>query len=238
MSGSEAFDVVVARRRAGRRDRRRPGGRRRPERRAGRAAPGRRRVLLLRLHAVEGAAAPGGAAGGGRSGCPGVREAVTGELDVEAALRRRDEVIHGPRRLEPDAVARGAWHRAVPRAPGRSTASAGCGPGDDRSRGAPRGRRRDRLAARRCRRSPGCTSHGPGATARPPRPRPRPGRLLVLGGGVVGVELAQAWASLGSSGDAGRGGSPADRGRGAIRLASRWHGALRELGVDVRTAPR
>ena len=26
-----------------------------------------------------------------------------------------------------------------------------------------------------------------------------PGRLLILGGGVVGVELAQAWSSLGAS---------------------------------------
>ena len=40
---------------------------------------------------------------------------------------------------------------------------------------------------------------GPGPAARR-RPRSRcPDRLLILGGGVVGVELAQAWSSLGAS---------------------------------------
>ena len=43
-----------------------------------------------------------------------------------------------------------------------------------------------------------------------------PGRLLVLGGGVVGVELAQAWASLGLERRAGRG-----RGRGCSPTRSR-----------------
>src|SRR5918996_867545 len=61
---------------------------------------------------------------------PGAREAVTGGLDVGAALRRRDEVIHN----------------------------------------------REATTAEQA-----------------------PTRLLVLGGGAVGVELAQAWASLGSS---------------------------------------
>jgi hypothetical protein len=43
-------------------------------------APGRRRVLLLRLHALEGAAAAGRAAGEARR-VPGTSAAVTGELD-------------------------------------------------------------------------------------------------------------------------------------------------------------
>ena len=50
-------------------------------------------VLVLRLHAVEGAAASGGAAHRGAPH-PGVREAVTGDLDVRAVLDRRDEIIH------------------------------------------------------------------------------------------------------------------------------------------------
>ena len=49
----------------------------------------RRRVLVLGLHAVEGAAAQRSRAPGGRQ-VPGAREAVTGELDVAAVLRRRD----------------------------------------------------------------------------------------------------------------------------------------------------
>ena len=58
---------------------------------ARRAAPGRRRVLVLRVHALEGAAAPPGARARGGSACPGV--SASGP-DAEAVLRRRDEVIH------------------------------------------------------------------------------------------------------------------------------------------------
>ncbi len=58
-------------------------------------------------------------------------------------------------------------------------------------------------------------------------------RLIVLGGGVVGVELAQAWASLGSS---------VTLVEAATRILPREEpfasedvaGGLRERGVDVR----
>ena len=50
-------------------------------------------VLVLGVHAVEGAAASVRGARGSQA-IPGAAEAVTGELDVAAALARRDEVIH------------------------------------------------------------------------------------------------------------------------------------------------
>jgi dihydrolipoamide dehydrogenase len=61
-----------------------------------------------------------------------------------------------------------------------------------------------------------------------------PGRLLVLGGGVVGVELAQAWASLGSAV------TVVERGARLLAREEPFAGdevaaALRRRGVDVRT---
>ena len=46
---------------------------------------------------------------------PGAAEAVTGELDVEAVLERRDEVIHDLDDSSHAAVARGQGHQALPR---------------------------------------------------------------------------------------------------------------------------
>ena len=48
--------------------------------------------------------------------------------------------------------------------------------------------------------------------------RTRPARLLVLGAGPVGVELAQAWATLGSEVVAARGRPPHPPARGAVRV--------------------
>ena len=81
------------------RDRRRAArrGRRRAPRRGGsrgrdrRGAPRRRRVLVLRLHAVEGAAAARSSSPPRRGAYPASRR---GALDVAAVLARRDEVIH------------------------------------------------------------------------------------------------------------------------------------------------
>ena len=128
---------------------------------------------------------------------PGAREAVTGALDVDATLRRRDEVIH-----HRDDSTQLPWleDRGVELV---------------RGRGALDGERRvvvgpDVLSARRAivvaTGSAGAIPPIEGlAEARPwgnreatTAERP-PDRLLVLGGGAVGVELAQAWASLGSS---------------------------------------
>jgi pyruvate/2-oxoglutarate dehydrogenase complex dihydrolipoamide dehydrogenase (E3) component len=127
---------------------------------------------------------------------PGVREAVTGELDAAAVLRRRDEIIHDldDSSMEPWLEARGVTLV--------------------RERGRIDGERRVRaggetLVARRA------VVVATGTTALlPPIDGLRevepwtnreattakrvPGRLVVLGGGVVGVEMAQSWRTLGS----------------------------------------
>jgi dihydrolipoamide dehydrogenase len=163
---------------------------------------------------------------------PGAREAVTGSLDVEAVLRRREEVVHGLDDSD-----------QVPWLEERNVTLV-------RGHGAIAGERRvrvgdDLLTAERAI----VVAVGSGAVM-PPIPGLReaapwtnreattsvlvPPRLLVLGGGVVGVELAQAWATLGSQ----------------VTLVELFErilvreepfasaevaAALGELGVDVRT---
>jgi pyruvate/2-oxoglutarate dehydrogenase complex dihydrolipoamide dehydrogenase (E3) component len=128
---------------------------------------------------------------------PGVRELVSGELDPEPVLARRDEVIH-----DRDDTSQLPWLEER---------------GIDlfRGHGALEGERTvvtggDRLTAKRA-----VVIATGSAAAVPPidglaeaRPwtnreattaKEVPGRLLVLGGGVAGVELAQAWSSLGAS---------------------------------------
>src|SRR5215203_7243294 len=125
---------------------------------------------------------------------PGAAEAVTGQLDVQAALRRRDEVIHD---LDDSSQLPWLSDRGVELF---------------RGRGALAGERRvrvgdDELVARRA--VVVATGSGPllppirgldevaywtnreGTTA-----KSAPASLVIVGGGVVGVELAQAWTSL------------------------------------------
>ena len=89
--------------------------------------------------------------------------------------------------------------------------------------GARRRSRRCRASRRRIR----------GRTSRRRRRSTCPARLFVLGGGVVGVEMAQAWSSLGSDV------TLVHRGDRLIEREERFAGAqveaaLREAGVDVR----
>ena len=127
---------------------------------------------------------------------PGAAQAVTGTLDVPAALARRDEVVH-----DLDDGAQLPWLEkrgvAIVRAEGRLDGERRVRAGDDV------------LSARRA-----VVLAGGSRGALPPidglaeaRPwtnreassaREAPRRLIVLGGGVVGVELAQAWSTLGS----------------------------------------
>src|SRR3954452_9346397 len=128
---------------------------------------------------------------------PGAAEAVTGELHVQAALDRRDEIIH-----DLDDSSQLPWleergielFRGFARFEGECRVSVGA----------------DLLEARRA----VVVSTGSGALVPPieglaeAKPwtnrevttaKEVPGRLLVLGGGVVAAEMAQAWSTLGSS---------------------------------------
>jgi dihydrolipoamide dehydrogenase len=128
---------------------------------------------------------------------PGIREMVTGELDARTVLARRDEVIHNRDDasqlpwLESRGIELIRGHAALD---GERTVIVG----------------EQRLRARRA----VVIATGSGASippidglaeARPWGTREAttaedvPGRLLVLGGGVAGVELAQAWCSLGAT---------------------------------------
>ena len=127
---------------------------------------------------------------------PGVREAATGELDVAAVLDRRDEIIHNldDKHMEPWLAERDV---ALVRGSARFDGERRVVVGDEA------------LIAGRA--VVVATGSGPGMPpidglqeAKPWTNREAtvakevPGRLTILGGGVVGVELAQAWRSLGS----------------------------------------
>jgi pyruvate/2-oxoglutarate dehydrogenase complex dihydrolipoamide dehydrogenase (E3) component len=127
---------------------------------------------------------------------PGAREAVTGSLDPTAVLARRDEVIH---HLDDSGQLPWLEERSITLVRGQA-----------RFEGERRVRVGDELLQAR---QAVVVTTGSGA-AIPPVPGLReiapwtnragttakevPERLTVLGGGVVGCELAQAWASLGA----------------------------------------
>ena len=127
---------------------------------------------------------------------PGVREAVTGDLDTRAVLERRDEIIHhlDDSHMEPWLADHGV------------TLVRGHGRLDGERRVKVEG---DTLSARQAvvvaagssaavppidglREAKPWTSHEATIAKEVPE------RLAILGGGVVGVEMAQAWSSLGS----------------------------------------
>jgi dihydrolipoamide dehydrogenase len=127
---------------------------------------------------------------------PGAAEAADGDLDVDAALRRRDEVVHD---LSDDAQLPWIERRSIELV---------------RGHGVIVGEREIRVGDELLRARKAVVL-APGTTAAiPPIPglcesRPWtnreattakviPGSLLVLGGGVVGVEMAMAYASLGA----------------------------------------
>jgi pyruvate/2-oxoglutarate dehydrogenase complex dihydrolipoamide dehydrogenase (E3) component len=127
---------------------------------------------------------------------PGVHEAVTGELDVEAVLKRRDEIIHG---LDDSSQVPWLESRGVTivRGDGRLEAERRVRVGDDT------------LVARRAvvvatGSSPlippieGLREAKPWTNRDATTTKEVPARLAILGGGVVGVEMAQAYSSLGS----------------------------------------
>jgi pyruvate/2-oxoglutarate dehydrogenase complex dihydrolipoamide dehydrogenase (E3) component len=127
---------------------------------------------------------------------PGAAQAVTGELDVAAVLARRDQITGG---LDDSGQVPWLDSRGVTLIRGHGRLS---------------GERRVRVgtAVFRARQAvviatgssaaippvPGLAEARPWTNREATTAREIPGRLLVLGGGVVGVEMAQAYATLGS----------------------------------------
>jgi pyruvate/2-oxoglutarate dehydrogenase complex dihydrolipoamide dehydrogenase (E3) component len=166
---------------------------------------------------------------------PGAAEAVTGELDVGAVLRRRDEVIH-----DLDDSGQLPWLEdrgvEVVRGRGRLTGERTVAVGDDR------------LVARRAvviatgsdalvPAIDGLRDASPWTNRDITTTKTVPGRLLILGGGVVGVEMAQAFASFGSAVTLIEGG---DRilAREEPFASEQVHQALQERGIAIITGAK
>ena len=147
---------------------------------------------------------------------PGVAEAVTGELDPEAVLARRDEVIHDLDDSGAAALAGRTRNRALPRRGPARRRAAGRGRRRDAGREAGR-RRRHRQRRRRCRRSTGLDSVEAWNNRDATTSKRIPASMIVLGGGPVGSELAQAWSTLGTKVTLVEGGERHPRPRGALR---------------------
>ena len=166
---------------------------------------------------------------------PGVREAVTGELDVQAVLDRRDEIIHGldDSHMEPWLEDRGV---TLVRARGRLAGERRVEAGDDVL-----------VAGKAVVVASGTAAAVPPIDGlREAKPwtnrevtiaKEVPERLTILGGGVVGVEMAQAWRSLGSQVTLIE---AADRllAREEPFASDQVEQALREHGVDVRNGSK
>ena len=162
---------------------------------------------------------------------PGAREAVTGRLDVAAVLRRRDEVVHD---LDDSGQVPWLEERGV-------TVVRGHGRLD--------GERRVDVDGRTLTASRAVVLAAGSEAALPPIPglaesRPWtnreattahdvPDRLIVLGGGVVGVELGQAWHTLGSQVTIVEA-APRLLGREEPFAGEQVHASLVERGIDVR----
>ncbi|MGH2950690.1 MAG: dihydrolipoyl dehydrogenase family protein [Solirubrobacterales bacterium] len=128
---------------------------------------------------------------------PGVSELVSGELDPATVLRRRDEVIH-----DRDDSSQLPWleQRGVELVRGRATfeGERAVSVGGD----VLRARRAVVVATGTTAAMPpieGLAEARPWGNREATTANAVPGRLLVLGGGVVGVEMAQAWSSLGAA---------------------------------------
>ena len=163
---------------------------------------------------------------------PGAREAVTGTLDVEAVLRRRDEVIHD---LDDSAQLPWLEERNVTLVRGHGVLD-----GERRVRVGDDvlvARRAVVIAAGSAAEVPpiaGLAEAQPWTSREVTTAKAAPGRLAILGGGVVAVEMAQAWSSLGSRV------TLIQRGERLLNREEQFAAelvaaALADRGVDVRT---
>ncbi len=167
---------------------------------------------------------------------PGVREAVTGGLDVQAVLDRRDQVIHD---LDDDAQLPWLRDRRIEliRGWGKLAGERRVRAGDEEVEA----RRAVILAGGSLPAMPpiegldaidGAWTNRDATTA-----KTIPERLVIMGGGVVGVEMAQAFQTLGSQ---------VTLIEGERRLLPREEeyacaqvtDALAEYGVDIRTGQK
>ena len=166
---------------------------------------------------------------------PGVAEAVTEELDVSAALTRRDEVISNL-----DDTRQLPWleERGITLLRGRGSLD-----GERRVRVGEEAliaRRAVVLATGTAPAMPpidGLAEAEPWGNREATTAKRPPESLVVLGGGAVGVEMAQAWRTLGSEValiEAEERVLPPEEPFAGEQVA----GGLRELGVDVRTGAR
>lgn len=163
---------------------------------------------------------------------PGAAQAVTGELDANAALTRRDEVVHNlddserVPRLEKHGI-------AVVRGHGRLEGERRVGVGDQRYEA-----RQAIIVAVGSDAVmppiPGLDTVEPWTSRDASTAREIPASLIVLGGGVVGVELAQAFSTLGAKVTVVEPGPRLLAGEEPF-AGEQLCAALRELGADVRT---
>jgi len=162
---------------------------------------------------------------------PGVAEAVTGELDAAAVLERRDEIIHNldDQHMEPWLTDRGV---TIVRGAGRFDGERRVVVGEETLVGT-RGVVVATGSAPVMPPIDGLAEAKPWTNREATTAKQVPERLTILGGGVVGVEMAQAWRSLGSQ---------ITLIEAADRLLAKEEPfasedveqALRERGVDVR----
>ena len=166
---------------------------------------------------------------------PGAAQAITGELDVQAVLARRDELIGG---LDDSGQVPWLESRGVTLI---------------RGHGRLEGERRVRVGDQVLHALRAVVIATGSGAAMPPIPglaksrpwtnrevttaRKIPGRLLVLGGGVVGVEMAQAYATLGSRVTVIEAGERLIAGEEPF-AGEQLRLALTGRGVDVRTGVR
>jgi dihydrolipoamide dehydrogenase len=166
---------------------------------------------------------------------PGAAEAIRGELDVAAVLARRDEVVHdlddsaqlpwlkdrgielfrGSARLDGERrVVVGDDVLIVGEAVVLATGSTASMPP-----------------------IPGLADAGAWSNRQITTSHEVPKRLVILGGGVVGVEMAQAWASLGSKVTVIEA-LPSLLANHEPFVGEEIGGALKELGVDIQTGAK
>ena len=169
---------------------------------------------------------------------PGAAEAVDRQAGRRRGARAARRDHPRPRRRRAAAVARGPRDRADPRPRAALRRAAGRRVGRRGDRGQARRLSRRRAPCRRCRRSRAWTrSTARGRTATRRSANEIPERLVVLGGGVVGVEMSQAFQTLGSQVTLIEGARrliPNEEEFACVQLTE----ALREYGVEIRTAQK